>query len=417
MFSPAPWCFALSRAERTSPLVAGVGDWAYFGLSAPVEEQNFTAVHYLPGPEGFSLRADYEGHTRVDGTFAAPQLDSGFGFGDPYQAVAAHSERLRALRLAPAMSELASPRWWSEPMFCGWGAQCAIAARSGGTAPQEYTEDNYDTFLTRLGDHGISPGTIVVDDKWADAYATCEPNPAKWPDLRGWIARRHAAGQRVLLWWKAWDVEGADPAGCVRLPFGTPVAVDPGAPTGRRLVQAAVHRMLATDGLDADGLKIDFTATTPSGTALSAAGTRWGAALLHELLATAYRAAKEVKPDALIITHAANPAFADVTDVVRLNDVMMLDSFDPAVDVVSQMTHRARIVTAALPGMPIDTDGWCMPDRQQWRAYAARQPDLGVPALYYAGGLDRSLELMTSDDFELQRREWARYRAARGRDD
>ena len=67
--------------------------------------------------------------------------------------------------------------------------------------------------------------------------------------------------------------------------------------------------MLAPDGLDADGLKVDFTARTPSGRALSHhEGGAWGIALLHELLSIVYAAAKEAKPDALVITHTPHPA-------------------------------------------------------------------------------------------------------------
>ena len=56
----------------------------------------------------------------------------------------------------------------------------------------------------------MCPGTVVIDDKWQSAYGTNEPDTGKWPDLKAWIAGRHARGQRVLLWWKAWDPEGLD---------------------------------------------------------------------------------------------------------------------------------------------------------------------------------------------------------------
>ena len=51
-----------------------------------------------------------------------------------------------------------------------------------------------DTLMRACEAHGVVPGTVVVDDKWAAHYATCRADEAKWPDLRGWIAERHAAG-------------------------------------------------------------------------------------------------------------------------------------------------------------------------------------------------------------------------------
>jgi hypothetical protein len=216
----------------------------------------------------------------------------------------------------------------------------------------------------------------------------------------------------VLLWWKAWDCEGAPPEACVRLPDGTPVALDPESSAGAALVRASISGMLSREALDADGLKIDFTASTPSGAALTYAGSRRGAALLHHLLRVAYDAAKSAKPDALVITHTPSPYFADVTDMVRLNDVMMLDSVDPRVDVPAHMTHRAAVVRAALPAVPIDTDGWCLPDRGSWRSYLQVQPALGVPALYYATRFDRTGEALNGDDYRLIAQVWGAYRRA-----
>jgi hypothetical protein len=402
LFAPAPWCLAVSRDER---------EWAALGLAAPVEEQNFTSMHYAAGTDGFSLRLDYEGHTHVAGEFTTPAVVIQFGHADPPAALRAHRDLLVDRGLAPR-PRTEVPDHWRQPMFCGWGAQHHLALRAGKPTKDFATQAHYDAFLDHLARHGVVPGTVVVDDKWARHYATGRPDEAKWPDLTGWIRERHARDQRVLLWWKAWDPDGAPARACVRLPDGTPVALDPEHPLGAATVVDAVEHMLGQ--LDADGLKVDFLAKTPSGTALRHAGPSWGAALLHTLLGLVYDTAKRVKPDALIVTHTPNPAFADVTDMIRLNDIRMLDAVDPDGPVVPHMRYRAEVVAASCPGMLVDTDGWCLPDRVEWTAYLREQPALGVPALYYATHLDLSGEPLRPADLAEVSRVWARYRQARG---
>jgi hypothetical protein len=216
----------------------------------------------------------------------------------------------------------------------------------------------------------------------------------------------------VLLWWKAWDPEGLAPDLCVRNRDGDPVAFDPGNPAARDELRRVVTRMLGPDGYDADGLKIDFTARTPSGRALESHGPRWGIALLHELLEIVYSAAKEAKPDALVMTHTPHPAFVDVTDMIRLNDMSRADG-DGLLPVVGQMAYRAAVVRAACPEVLVDTDDWCVPDLATWREYVVLKPTLGVPSLYYASHLDATGEALTHDDYEALRRTWGEWREDR----
>ncbi|MGH3662985.1 MAG: hypothetical protein ACRDTQ_14140 [Micromonosporaceae bacterium] len=410
LFTPAPWCFAVTREPAVSSEEIPSGEWAGLGIAAPLSAQTFTQLHYLPVTDGFSLRLDYEGHTEVDGEFTLPAVLLRFGADDPYQAMDDHREALRERSLIPSPALRTAPSWWRQPIFCGWGAQCDLAATSGGPLQSYATQEHYDEFLDVLARNGIHPGTVTVDDKWQRHYATCRADTDKWPDLAGWIARRHSVGQRVLLWYKAWDAEGAPEDCCVRLPDGRVATLDPGNPDCRALIADAVTHMLSRDGLDADGFKIDFTARTPSGAALRHHGATWGAALLHLLLDTVYTAAKKVKPDALIVTHTPNPAFADVTDMIRLNDVMMLPDA-AATPVADHMAYRGRVTQAACPDHLIDTDGWCMPSKAAWRSWLDRQGHVGVPSLYYVSGVDHSGERFTAEDHLAIARSWQDYRS------
>jgi len=438
VFSPPPLCLALGRERADGPTAVPGGGWLGVAVRAAVADLTFTELRYDPVDDGFLLRLDYDGHTRVDGTFRTPTVVLAPA-ADPWAALAAHRADLVERGLAPPGPAREPAGWWTEPMFCGWGAQCARARLPGDPAGHPYyladlrpaavppghdaaavlaRQTVYDELLGLLGRHGAVPGTVVLDDQWQAAYGLAEPHPERWPDLRGWIADRHAAGQRVLLWWKAWDCAGVPAEECVVDAGGRPVAVDPGNPAYAARLTATVRHAVGPDGLDADGFKVDFTHRAPAGRSLRAHSDRagppvWGVAGLHRLLATMYAAAKDAKPDALVVTHTPHPAFADVCDMLRLNDVLERDPQARLVPVVDQLRFRHAVVSAAMPGHPVDTDQWPMPTRAEWRAYVAAQGDLGVPALYYAESIDRSAEPLTADDLAMVADAWRAYRERR----
>jgi hypothetical protein len=396
LFTPAPLYLCLGH----------VG----ISIVAPVHELLFPQLVLEGGDGAFALALEYDGHLAVDGAFELPRLVLTPGVDDPYDGLRAHRELLTARGVAPAPVPRERPAWWSEPIFCGWGAQCARAAELGGRAADFATEAEYDAFLATLDRKGVVPGTVVLDDKWQSTYGRNEPDAAKWPDLRGWIARRHERGQRVLLWWKAWDPEGLPPELCVCNPDGEPLAFDPTLPAAADELRAIVARMLGPAGLDADGLKIDFTARTPSGRAAASHSGAWGIAILHELLAVVHDAAKTAKADALVVTHAPHPSFADVSDMIRLNDMLRLGDPEQPDSVVPQMRHRAAVARAACPELLVDTDDWSAPSLAAWREYLAAKQELGVPALYYADCIDASGERLGPDDYRALRESWAAWR-------
>ncbi len=389
-FTPAPFCFgaSLGAAPEIGESLPD-GPWLMMGLAAETGEHGFTRFGFDACEDGFCLTLGYEGHTAVRGRWRSPAVVFCFGADDPYAGIRRYVELLERLAVVAPNVQRIRPAWWSRPMFCGWGAQCHLGRLAGQPADNFSTQANYDDFLGHLANRGLRPGTVVIDDKWQAAYGTAEADVTKWPDLSGWIARHHAADQRVLLWWKAWDPEGLHRDLCVRDPFGRPIAADPSHPDYEAFLRQRIELLLGADGLDADGFKIDFTARTPTGEDLRSHGDLWGVELLHRLLAIVYGEAKRIKPDALIITHTPNPYFRTVTDMIRLNDV------NTGHAVLPQMWHRARVAQAACPDLLIDPDNWQMPDRASWRRYLAVQSAIGVPSLYYASHVD-----LTSESFE-----------------
>ncbi len=406
IFSPPPFVLALGTAAPVGATAVPEGEWLSVALREEVARMTFTQLRYEPVDGGFLLRLDYEGHTRVTESWTSPRVRLAPA-ASAYDAVADHRDHLAGHGLVAAP---ATPRadWWSRTIFCGWGAQCAESARTDGRPAMELArQDLYDRWLGVLDEHGVEPGTIVIDDQWQTDYGLPSVDTDKWPDLRAWVAGQHAAGRRVLLWWRAWAPHGLPASECVLDALGRPVAADPSNPAYRERLARTMHELLGPDGLDADGLKVDFTQRAPSGASLVGHGEEWGVALLHTLLRTIYTAAKDAKPDALVITHTPHPSFGDVCDMVRLNDVLDSDVDGRPVPAADQLLFRHAVVSRSMPDHLIDTDQWPMQTRADWLGYAERQAGLGVPSLYYVEAIDNSREEITGADLEQVAAWWA----------
>jgi hypothetical protein len=389
-FTPPPYCFAFE----------GAGRWLGMGVEAQAGRNRYTDFRYHGQRGAFHLSLAFDGHTRVAGTYTLPAIGIDFGSG-PYEVLEAHARTLRQEGLVPNPPSAPTPAWWSTPIYCGWGSQCYLAKKDAGHAPNYARQEHYRHFLEVLEQHDLSPGVVVLDDKWQRAYGTNEADTDKWPSLREFIAQQHEAGRRVLLWLKAWDPEGLPADECVTNAAGNPVAFDPTNPAFEARLRDSIRLMLGADGYDADGFKLDFSARMPSGPGLKTHGDTWGLELMKRYLAILYSEAKAVKPDALLMTHTPHPYLADVLDMIRLNDI------NTGKDVNAAMRHRARIARLACPRAIIDTDNWPITDKGAWRAYIELQPELGVPSLYYVSHIDSTGEALEPDDYALIREVWA----------
>jgi hypothetical protein len=395
-FTPPPFCFAF-KAEN---------GWIGMGVEAAPGRNTFTEFTYNGQRGGFFLSLRYEGYTEVSGRYALPAI--GFDFAPTeYTALSAHVDALREHGDVPVRRYRDRPDWWYEPIFSGWGSQSYVAQLERGRAPDFARQSLYESFLKALSDQAVEPGIVVLDDKWQATYGNNEVDETKWPDLPLFVHQQHRAGRRVLLWLKAWDPEGVPAEECMRNAAGLPLAIDPTNPAFEVRLRASVRRMLAHHGYNADGFKIDFSARIPSGPGMVKYGNVWGLELMKRYLGILYDEAKQVKPDALIMTHTPHPYLADVLDMIRLNDI----NVDK--DVNSAMIHRARIAAIACPEAVIDTDNWPITDREAWRRYLESQTELGVPALYYATHIDRTGEPLEGEDYEMIRNRWKQYRARR----
>lgn len=118
-----------------------------------------------------------------------------------------------------------------------------------------------------------------------------------------------------------------------------------------------------------------------------------------------YADMKAVKPDSMLITHTPNPYFADVVDVLRLND---LDGESD--NVLDIMTAWAQIAQIGCKHWLIDTDNDLMINKSRWRDYITLQPKLGIPDTYYATHIAASGEAFDAAEYDLLRQVFAQYR-------
>jgi hypothetical protein len=407
-FTPAPMCFAAQGGKG----------WVGLGVEAAPGSNQFSAYRYHGG-DGFWLSLAYDGATAVDGRIVLPAI--GFYFGpDELSVLQTHVVGLTREGMAPDVDR-PKPGWWSRPMFCGWGAQCARAGDEWGRedanhflaamshAAEYARQSEYAAFLSSLAGHGLCPGTIVIDDKWQETYGDNRVDVEKWPDLPGFIADRHAEGRHVLLWLKAWDREGVPDEECIRSASGRPLAVDPTHPGYQARLRESIRRMLGPDGYDADGFKIDFTHRIPVGPSLRLRGEARGLELMKVYLGIIYNEAKRVKADALVMTHTPHPYLADVTDMIRLNDMLDLTRLDDpsaGLDIRATLEQRAAVARIACPHALIDTDNWPVRNRAVWRDFVRLQPAVGVPSLYFSTHIDLTGEPLEEADYQLLHEAW-----------
>ncbi|MDH7601088.1 MAG: hypothetical protein QHI38_02965 [Armatimonadota bacterium] len=393
IFTPPPLCFSLGFSS---------GPWLGAGIAPRPGQYNFTRFEYRPRVWEFCFRLTYDGKTEVDGSWDAPV----FMFrpaADEYQAISKYCDTLRAWKIV-AENKHEKADWWSRPMFCGWGEQNVLATRFA-KRPQDFaSQEVYDRFIETIDALGLSPGTIIIDDKWQKHYGTCEVDTDKWPDIRGWIDARHAEGRRVLLWYGAWCPEGLDADECLIDAEGNPRACDPTSPKYQARVREMLRRMLSDEPgcCNADGIKYDWTGM-PIDPALKPQGEQWGIELFKTYTKHFYDSAKAVKPDALIITHTANPYFAECTDMVRLNDIHAGTR-----ELCDMMIHRQKIAKMACPHALIDCDNSSATTHKEWLEYMKLQPSLGVPSLYFLTALHPTGEPIVEDDWRQLAHIWRR---------
>jgi len=390
IFTPPPFVYAVKARDK----------WLSLGLDAQKGRLDFLAFTLKGNPP--ALLAEIDFGRRRDLSRPLPDMLLHFTDGDAYAALDCHLKRYRYRR---SFDLPLGPLWWRQPIFCGWGEQLVRAKlmKLEGRQAEFCRQENYDLFRRQLEVRGLKIGILTIDDKWQKTYGGLEVDTEKWPDMRRFVEQCHVRGIRVLLWLPLWHPEGLPASWCIPR-NGNPYKADPRNPEYLKHLQSRIHFLLSPDGMNADGLKVDWTNQGPWDLT-DHADEVWGMEMLRQYHAAIYRAAKLAKPRALVVTHTFHPAFLSCTDMLRLNDIMPW-----AKDVVRIMRHRARMARLLDETLPVDCDNCSMPTREEWLNAMKTQPELGVPCLYFLTHLDGSMERIREEDWEVVRDVWNRYR-------
>ena len=368
-FVPPSYCYPFYMAD--------VQGFMGVGLCAREGQYHFHEFLYRFENGRCAFEVPLYGHIDVDGAWESQSLIFLTG-GDAYDVIRHYAAWHYESGWCRRKDRGAEPSWWKGPIFCGWGEQGAIAARRGGAAKDQATQENYTWMSDELDRRGLDPKIIIIDDKWQDEYGAATPDKKKWPDMRAFVDREHGKGRRVLLWFKSWYPEGLREEECIEY-LCTACGADPTSEAYRSRMAGVMHTLLSGDEgcLDCDGFKIDFANCMPLGRYVMPHEPVYGVELLKRFFVLVRSLAKAVKPDALINCSCAHPYFDEIVDQVRLHD------YDGCMrNVVEVMTHRQRLCRAVMDGVLIDTDGGGTDSRRDYHRWLRAQPVLGIPSLY-----------------------------------
>ncbi len=341
-FTPPPFCYPFRLQE---------GAWMSVSLEPSEVQLKFCRFQTTtPAPEGLGFQVSYDSLPEFHGELEIPALVFRFGARDEFDALKRYADGLvKAGKVEPPQRQ--SAPWWRGVMVCGWHEQMRQAALHGGRGGDYCTPAVYQSHIASLEQAGIKFDILTIDDSWQKSHGVWEVDKTKWPDLRGFIDEQHAKGRRVVLWV------------CI-LPDGLPDdevywvgkwrLLDPLNPAYLRRLDDVFGRMFGAGPQDyhADGIKLDFTGILPPPGEHRSVRTLHGMEYLHAQFKAIHDAAKRAKPDCLLDFQVANPHFAGLYDMTRLNDLFL-----PGDQAVRVMGTRARIASAVGMGALVDMDG------------------------------------------------------------
>ena len=365
LFAPSPLFFSFYEG----------GSAMGIGLGTEPGQYRFNAFEYSGArKKGASFHVQYFGYTEAEGEYTSPSISITFG-SSPFDTLEKHVDWLDVRGYATSFASQETPAWHRAPVFCGWAEQTVQSERHGTAPGAEATQANYEAWIAEAERRNIPISTVVVDDKWQKWYGTFEVDTEKWPDMKGFIERQHAAGRHVLLWTASYHTEGLPEEWCSRNRAGKKVFADVANPAYEELIRRQISYLVSEIGVD--GFKEDWIGGSGREGDIPGYGKLHGIEMVRRFQFILWDAAHQAKPDAMIETQTPHPLFRESSDALRLNDLWFSSRH-----VCETMQTRARI--ARICGWKVmDCDNASCTTAEEWFRYAQFQVRLGTPALYF----------------------------------
>ncbi len=388
LFAPPPLFLAFHMNDA----------WTGIAIGTKPGEYQFPAFEYTGSRyAGASFFVDYMGYKTIDGEFASPVLTFQFGK-SPIETLATYTRWLDEKGFSTTYSGR-DVLWHHLPIFCGWAEQTAESVPVGIAPNTLATQANYEKWIAILEQRGLPIGTIVIDDKWQQAYGTFEIDRKKWPDMKAFVAAQHAQGRHVLLWVPVAETDGLPRDLCV-ISQGNCITADVGKPEYEAYMRPRIRHLVADIGID--GFKEDWVGA-PAAPNLPLTGPATGIEFVRRFQWILWSEAHKAKPDAMVETQTPNALFRESSDVTRLNDIWYATR-----DVADVLRIRADIAHAS--GWPlVDTDNASSTTLRDWWSYMQAQPSIGIPALYFVTKTESTQESPTDEQWRELARIWNNY--------
>lgn len=299
----------------------------------------------------------------------------------PYETYTVFGRMLIDEKIIPDPQKKTRHTWWREPLYCTWIDQTMV---SSAEIPQELqaqttaipnhprlhlTEKLVRDAVAIIQREKLPFRTILLDEGWNLRRGDWQPDPERFPNLRGLVDDLHAQGFKVVIWWSWAEIDkDAEPNpahliaggklnrhGCRMRDYSHPA-------TQNEYLRPLFKKLFSPDAgcYNLDGIKTDFLADkVHADMPVHDPAWRGEENYFYHLTHLYYQEMKRHKPDAVHIGCAGHYWLADFIDINRTYDVF---SSDP-------MEHesRARMLLATCPGCPVaydfhnyieNLDGW-----------------------------------------------------------
>jgi hypothetical protein len=301
------------------------------------------------------------------------------------------------------------PEWWKYPLYVTYGDQVMELQRNFYQVRDwddrrfncKWTREKIEKLEQNLGN---VPFNVIIDAYWQNP-GDFDPTPSeRFAEMKELIAWCHGRGHKVLLWCMpfitAMDgnksaiakkhkiLKHSDiPKGIFNLDwFGIPLQhIDYTSASASMYLEELCKGYFSVEGLNADGLKLDFTGSIADPATAHYARPEMGMGMREaELFCTLFdRIARKIKKDVCLNYSAADVRFTHIISMNRLHDIHVSSE---------ERFRRARISATASPNTIIDSDGAVM--HSHWlEEHYLNFALIGTCSLYYSRQLQDGIAI------------------------